>query len=66
VKPYGVTADERAVVSRIRTLHAEGRTLAAISDTLNVEGITPRRGVKWYPASVRNVVLRETASMEVA
>jgi hypothetical protein len=43
-------------------LHAQGRTLVAISDALNAEGIMPRRGVKWYPSSVRNVILRDGAA----
>jgi hypothetical protein len=62
VKPYGALADEQAILSRIRELHAQGRTLAAISDALNAEGIMPRRGVKWYPSSVRNVILRDGAA----
>jgi DNA invertase Pin-like site-specific DNA recombinase len=59
VKPYGTLADEQAVLSRICALHAGGRTLMAISEALNAEGIMPRRGAKWYPSSVRNVILRE-------
>ena len=59
VKPYGTLADEQTVLSRICALHAQGRTLVAISEALNAEGIMPRRGAKWYPSSVRNVILRE-------
>jgi DNA invertase Pin-like site-specific DNA recombinase len=62
VKPYGALADEQAILSRIRELHAQGRTLVAISDALNAEGIMPRRGVKWYPSSVRNLILRDGAA----
>jgi DNA invertase Pin-like site-specific DNA recombinase len=59
VKPYGALADEQPVLSRVCALRAEGKTLGAISEALNAEGIMPRRGVKWYPSSVRNVILRE-------
>jgi hypothetical protein len=62
VKPYGALADEQTVLTRIRALHAEGRTLVAISEALNAEGIMPRRGVRWYPSSIRNVILREGAA----
>ncbi len=62
IKPYGALTDEHAVLSRICALHAQGRTLAAISEALNAEGVLPRRGAKWYPSSVRNVILREGAA----
>ena len=62
VKPYGALADEQVVLSRICALRVQGRTLGAISETLNAEGIMPRRGAKWYPSSVRNVILREGAA----
>jgi DNA invertase Pin-like site-specific DNA recombinase len=62
VKPYGALADEQAVLGRICALRAQGRTLVAISEALNAEGILPRRGAKWYPSSVRNVILREGAA----
>ena len=66
VKPYGMTAAEQAVISRIQALHAAGHTLVGISNTLNAEGIMPRRGAKWYPASVRNVILRNISHAEAA
>jgi DNA invertase Pin-like site-specific DNA recombinase len=63
VKPYGALADEQPVpLSRISALHAQGRMLAAISEALNAEGIMPRRGAKWYPSGVRDVILREGAA----
>jgi DNA invertase Pin-like site-specific DNA recombinase len=62
VKPYGASADEQTVLGRICALHAQGRTLVAISEVLNAEGVMPRRGAKWYPSSVRNVILREGAA----
>jgi DNA invertase Pin-like site-specific DNA recombinase len=62
VKPYGASADEQTVLGRICALHAQGRTLVAISEVLNAEGVMPRRGARWYPSSVRNVILREGAA----
>lgn len=60
-KPYGTRNGEQAVVNRINSMHAEGKNYEVISSTLNVESIEPRSGVKWYPATVRNIVLRQAA-----
>ncbi len=47
-----------AVVNRIREERATGATLAAIASNLNDEGIpTAQRGTKWWPSTVRAVVL---------
>lgn len=38
--------------------------LAQIADCLNRRGIATRRGGKWYPASVRNVLARQCMSID--
>jgi DNA invertase Pin-like site-specific DNA recombinase len=47
------------VVSRIRRERAKGRSLSAIADGLNTDGVpTAHAGRKWYPATVRYTLLR--------
>ena len=53
---------EADTVARILALRAEGRTLQAIADTLTAEGRPTKRGGNWYPATVRNVLVREEAT----
>ena len=44
-------------------LREAGRSYQAIADALNAAGVcTPRGGVEWYPASVRNALLRLAGS----
>lgn len=48
----------KATVRRIVRERAGGATLAAIADRLNSEGVpTAQGGAKWYPATVRAVLL---------
>jgi len=42
----------------IRGLREQGSTLQAIADRLNEQGHTTRRGGRWFPSQVRNVLLR--------
>ena len=47
------------VVARITIERSEGKTLKAIADGLNEEGVpTAQGGVRWYAATVRKVLLR--------
>jgi hypothetical protein len=42
---------------RIRAMRGRGRTLQAICDKLNAEGVpTPRGGTIWRPTSLRSVL----------
>jgi DNA invertase Pin-like site-specific DNA recombinase len=72
--PYGysragdalvASADEQAVIIRIRALRSAGETLDAIAGTLNSDAIpTKRAGGKWYARTVLNVLnsdMREAA-----
>jgi DNA invertase Pin-like site-specific DNA recombinase len=49
---------EQVAVTRIAELHAAGASLRAIAATLTTEGIRPKRGAKWYPATVARVLAR--------
>lgn len=49
---------EIETVERITDLRAAGYTLRAIADTLTAEGRPTKRGGKWYPATVRNIIRR--------
>jgi DNA invertase Pin-like site-specific DNA recombinase len=47
-------ADLPELRERIAAMRAEGRTLQAIADALNAEGVpTPRGGAEWRPSSVQ-------------
>jgi DNA invertase Pin-like site-specific DNA recombinase len=49
----------QSVVRRIQRLRARGETLRAIADSLNQDRVpTAQGGAKWYPATVRHVLLR--------
>jgi DNA invertase Pin-like site-specific DNA recombinase len=58
-KPYGVLPGEQEVLERMRTLRSTGTTLAAIANTLNDAGIKPRRGAKWFPMTVQQILKRD-------
>ena len=57
-----VVKAEADTVARILALRAEGHTLQSIADTLAAEGRPTKRGGNWYPATVRNVLVREGAT----
>jgi hypothetical protein len=49
----------RSVVARIRLEYARGRSLSEIARALNAEGVpTAHGGRKWWPSTVRGVLLR--------
>jgi len=49
----------RRVVSRIVKMRSEGKSFGGIADDLNVRGVpTAHGGKRWYPATVRKVMLR--------
>jgi DNA invertase Pin-like site-specific DNA recombinase len=67
---YGMRAEGRALVAddaeqiavqRIAELHAAGASLRQIVATLTAEGIAPKRGSQWYPATVARVLARLAA-----
>ncbi len=47
---------EALVVARITELRAAGHTLQAIADTLNAEGIATKRGGRWAPQTIKNLL----------
>jgi DNA invertase Pin-like site-specific DNA recombinase len=55
-KRYGTLPGEPEVIQRIRNLRNEGLALDKIADKLNVEGVKPRAGAKWYPTSVSRIL----------
>ncbi|AMA10636.1 recombinase family protein [Picosynechococcus sp. PCC 73109] len=50
---------EHKTVEAIQKLRNEGKTLQAIADHLNSEGIKTQRGGRWYPTTVANIIKRE-------
>lgn len=47
---------EQAVIAVIRSLRAEGLTLAAIAAELEARGLSARDGGRWYPMRVSRVL----------
>lgn len=70
--PYGWHSVEKELTpfereqrgrKRILELHAEGKSLRQIIDTINAEKLTPKRaGSKWHPSTVRRVIQRAEAA----
>lgn len=69
--PYGSKVDqdgflsvnkaEMEIVYKIKNLKRRGYSFSAISEILNKEGIKTKKGNKWFPQTVKNVVMREYA-----
>jgi DNA invertase Pin-like site-specific DNA recombinase len=53
---------EQAVVRRIIELRHQERSYRQIAETLDAEGLRPRKAASWSAASVRNIVVREGAN----
>ena len=47
---------EAAVVVRVLALRDSGATLQAIADALTADGVQTKRGGKWAPATVANIL----------
>ena len=62
-KRYGERKGERRVIDRILVLRTAGAAMDTIAETLNSEGMKPRSGRQWYGSSVRNVLLRQSATV---
>jgi site-specific DNA recombinase len=58
-KPYGTHEGEQDVLNKMRDLHAVGGNWETISAALNTESIKTRSGGKWYPATVRKILVRK-------
>lgn len=57
-KPYGFYPGEAQVIGRMKELHAAGIGFDRVAEQLNVEGIRPRKGARWWGRSVNNVLQR--------
>ena len=60
-KAYGHREGERAILDRIKSLHGAGATWEAIANTLNADSVKTRKGTKWFPATIRRIVLKQAA-----
>ena len=49
-------AKQQRAIGRMKTLHAEGKSLRKIADLLNREGIAPQRGERWLHSSVLRIL----------
>ncbi len=58
-KPYGHYEGEQEILNRMRDLYAVGGNWENISAALNTEGIKTRSSGKWYPATVRKILVRK-------
>ena len=55
-------AAELATAERIAELRAQGLTYQQIADTLTAEGRPTKRGGRWYPTTVANVLERKATT----
>jgi hypothetical protein len=53
---------EQAAVRRIVELRRAGKSYRVIGETLDAEGLRPRRAAQWSAMSVRNIADRELAT----
>jgi len=51
-------AEQQRAIGRMKTLHAEGKSLRKIADLLDCEGIAPQRGERWLHSSVLRILGR--------
>jgi DNA invertase Pin-like site-specific DNA recombinase len=61
--PQDVAPD---LMARIRRERAAGRTLTAIADALNADGLLREGGTKWWPAQVGRVLTYDPPSWQAA
>lgn len=54
--PYGALQGEHTILEGIRRDKAAGLGHTEIASRLNAEMVKPRRGQKWYPAVIANIV----------
>ena len=62
-RAYGQTEQERKLIARAKQLYRKPRggkrlSFGKIADVLNDQGWQPRKGVKFYACTVRDIVLR--------
>lgn len=55
-KPFGSLTGELEIVARMRQLRGERRSLEYIAATLDAEGLKPRKGMHWYPATIARIL----------
>jgi hypothetical protein len=54
--PYGALSGEAAILDQIKRDQAEGLGHTEIASRLNAEMVKPRKGQKWYPAVIANIL----------
>jgi DNA invertase Pin-like site-specific DNA recombinase len=63
--PYGYRSDggvliadhaEQNAVARARSLRADGHSLRSIAQALDAEGLAPKKGKRWHPQTVSNLL----------
>lgn len=61
-RPYGANLEESRILKRVRYArrkpkgHGKRKTLQAIADELNADGLRTRQGKQWSPASIHNIL----------
>jgi DNA invertase Pin-like site-specific DNA recombinase len=58
--------NELGIIATMREMRSHGATFRQIVAHLNGNGIETKRGGKWNPGTVRDILLRNSASKEVA
>jgi DNA invertase Pin-like site-specific DNA recombinase len=57
--PYGSHEGEQEILNRINEVRASGGNWESIAKRLNAEGVKTRSGGKWFPATVRKILIRK-------
>jgi DNA invertase Pin-like site-specific DNA recombinase len=59
-KPYGETPEEQTVIQKMKAWRGEGKSLAEIAETLNLENVPTRTGTgtQWHPTQIQRVLKR--------
>lgn len=61
-KPFGTLEGESGTLARLVALRSSGANYEAIARQLNAEGIKTRSNGDWFPATVRKIVLANSAN----
>lgn len=65
-KPFGFRPHETETLARMTVMAADGYTWTAIANELNEAGMRPRKGSKWFPATVGRILRRSEKSPQSA
>jgi len=54
---------EQVMISLVKDLKKEGKSLRQIAERLTLEGFVPKRGKRWYPQTIKNLLKFQHAAV---